>query len=345
MDEPDTGDAHEPAAGPDAQEPRSLGQMFGAATDNRLTFDYAAAGGEFFVLQLVNALLTAVTLGLYYAWARVKLLRFVIGAVKAGEDCLTFHGEGRELFWGVLRAWAMFLVPLIVVYAYLSWPGTETSSKTTALVVFYVLLFVFVTYSLMGSLRYRAARTTWRGIRFRFTGKFSEFGGDYAVRAVLVLVTLGLAYPFAATWRRRYIMEHLYFGGEPFGFEGEAKDLFARYVLCWFLFIPTLGLSMGWYQGYQQAYFWSNTTLAGGRFRSTLTGGDWLGLLLGNAFMVLLTFGIMAPWAYLRMHRDFFRALSLEGADLSRVRAAQSDGSATAEGAADLLDADGALDL
>lgn len=324
---------------------RDLSQTLGGTSGARMSFDYVGSALDFFLLQLVNALLIAVTLGFYYAWARVKMLAFTIGAVQAGEDRLTFHGRGLDLFWGVLRAWALFVVPLIITYAFLSWQAASGEFPFVTLVVFYLLLFVFVMYSLMGSLRYRAARTTWRGIRFRFTGRFSEFGRRYTVRMLLVLVSLGLAYPFAAAWRRRYIMEHLHFGGETFGFDGEGGELFARYLLCWFLVLPTFGLSMAWYHGHQQAYFWNHTTLAGGRFESRLTGWEWLGVSLLAGFATALTFGLLAPWAYLRLHQTFFQTLTLVGADLARVQAVASDASSMGEGAADLLDVDGGMDL
>ena len=49
--------------------------------------------------------------------------------------------------------------------------------------------------------------------------------------------------------------------------------------------------------------------------------------------------------AYLRLHREFFSRLSLVGADLARVRAVAGSGDALGEGAADLLETDGGLDL
>lgn len=337
-------------AAPDPSEPppppRTVAEASGAPPPGTvLEFDYVASGGEFFWLQLVNALLTSVTLGIYYAWARVKMLRFTIGAVQAGDDHLSFHAEGRDLFWGVLRAWALFVVPMIILVVAMSVPSVDNEIHGYSLLVFYLVLFVFVIYSLMGSLRYRAGRTTWRGIRFKFTGTFSDFGGPYAMRVLLLLVTLGIAYPFVATWRRRYIIEHLQFGGEPFVFDGESRDLFGRYLLCWFLAIPTGGLTLIWYHGHQQAYFWDHTMLANGRFRCSLSGWEWLGTALLSSILTSITLGIGAPWAYLRLHRAFFSRLSLVGADLARVQAVAISGSAFGEGAVDVLDADGGLDL
>lgn len=304
-----------------------------------LGFAFTGSGADYFVLQLVNGLLTMVTLGFYFPWARIRQLRFLIGSLLVGGDPFTFRGEGPELFWGVLRAWLLFMIPLALLGFFMSWPGLDFGMRLLLIVAFYFLLFVFVSYGLMGSLRYRASRTTWRGIRFGFDGQFADFGANYGLRMLLVVATFGIAYPFASTWRREFVMTHSRLGQEPMGFDGQASDLFGTYVLCWLLVLPTLGLSMTWFHGHQQAYFWNHTTFAGGRFHSSLTGGEWVGIALVNMLLVTFTFGIAAPWAFTNMHREFFSRLSLRDADLARVIAAPSEGSALGEGAVDVLDA------
>ena len=72
---------------------------------------YAGQGLDYFALQLVNWALTLVTLGIYHPWARARELRYTIGSVVADGDAFTFHGTGRELFWGFLRA--MLVLSLI----------------------------------------------------------------------------------------------------------------------------------------------------------------------------------------------------------------------------------------
>jgi uncharacterized membrane protein YjgN (DUF898 family) len=308
-------------------------------------FAFTGDGMEYFAIQFVNGVLTMVTLGIFYPWARIRELRFLIGSLRIGEDSLTFRGSGGELFGGVLRAWLFFILPLFLLGFGFNWPQLDFGTRLLMIVAFYFLLFVFVSYALMGSLRYRASRSSWRGIRFGFDGKFGEFGSSYGLRMLLAVVSFGIAYPHASTWRREYVMTHTRFGDERLGFDGQASDLFGAWLLCWFLALPTLGLSLTWFHGHQQAYYWNHTTFAGGRFRSTLTGGDWLGKSLLNLLLVLFTFGLAAPWAFVNLHREFFSRLSLEDADLARVTAAESAGSPLGEGAADVLDADGGIDI
>ncbi len=309
-----------------------------------IRFQYVADGGELFGIRFMTSLLSIVTLGIYYAWGRARELRYVIGAVHADDDEFTFHGHGREIFLGLLKAWAMFLLPLVGLYAVLL-TSKDSGLELAVLLGFYAVLGLFVIYAAIGSLRYRSSRTTWRGIRFGFDGTFNEFGAAYLPRVLLVLFSLGIAYPFVATWRRDYVLSHARLGSERFAFDGKADDLFARYLMCWFLAIPTLGLSLAWYHGFQQQYFWNHTRLAGGRFRCGLSGSDWLVLGIQNALLAAVTFGIAVPWIYVRLHERFFGTLHLEGLDVAKLRRGESEGSALGEAAGDLLDSDGGFDL
>ena len=98
---------------------------------------YTGSGTEYFVIQLVNGLLILVTLGLYYPWARVRELNFMIGSLTAGGDSFSFHGQGRELFWGVLRAWLLFVLPLILLGFGLSTPSLDAGTRMFFFVAFY----------------------------------------------------------------------------------------------------------------------------------------------------------------------------------------------------------------
>ena len=335
--------APDPAFAPAASAPAFAPP--GPAAPRTIALDYTGSGSEYFGILFINWILTLVTLGIYYAWARARELRFMIGSLAAAGDRFTFHGNGTELFRGILKSWLLFVPPFVLLSILINPPKVDASLRFAAVLFLYLLVLVVVPFAVIGSLRYRASRTTWRGIRFGFDGRFNEFGGQYAVRLLAVFFTAGLAYVHVATWRRDYMLTHARFGGAPFAFDGVAADLFPRYLLCWVLAFPTFGLSLVWFHGCQQAYYWNHTTLAGGRFHSTLTGGDWLGASMINGVLSALTFGLYTPFAYANLHREFFSKLALDGADLGRIRAGESAGSGTGEAAAGLFDVDAGIDI
>jgi len=87
------------------------------------SFSYAGTGGQLFVVVLVGALLTFITLGIYYPWFVTRFMKFNAGALRiqsaAGERSqLAFSGTGGKLFVELLLG--ILLVPLTLTI-YLSW--------------------------------------------------------------------------------------------------------------------------------------------------------------------------------------------------------------------------------
>jgi uncharacterized membrane protein YjgN (DUF898 family) len=74
--------------------------------------EFRGRGSELFGILFVNGLLNLFTLGIWYAWGRVRELRFLICSTWVAGDPRSFHGRGGELFRGVLIAFFLFIVPL-----------------------------------------------------------------------------------------------------------------------------------------------------------------------------------------------------------------------------------------
>ena len=69
-------------------------------------------GGEYFTIVIVNWLLTVITLGLYYPWAKARKLQYLYSATEFNKIPFAFHGTGREMFKGFIKA----VLILTIVY-------------------------------------------------------------------------------------------------------------------------------------------------------------------------------------------------------------------------------------
>src|SRR6266545_6090236 len=69
---------------------------------------FHGTGGTLFGIHLVNTLLTLVTLGVYYFWAKTRLRRFLFSQTEIEGDRFAYHGTGRELLLGTLKAVLVF---------------------------------------------------------------------------------------------------------------------------------------------------------------------------------------------------------------------------------------------
>jgi uncharacterized membrane protein YjgN (DUF898 family) len=136
---------------------------------------FSGSGSEYFRIWSVNLLLTLVTLGLYYPWAKVRRLRYFYGNTAVGGHALDFHGDPKRMLRGYLLVGAM-----VVFYSL-----AGQISPVAGLVAFLIVAAVWPAL-FRASQRFRLANTSWRGLRFRFTG---EMPGAY--RAMLPLFAPG----------------------------------------------------------------------------------------------------------------------------------------------------------
>ena len=70
-------------------------------TPSKLQFH--GTGAALFGIQFVNILLTMVTLGLYYPWAKAATLRYMYQETDFLGTRFAFHGTGREMFLGFIK--------------------------------------------------------------------------------------------------------------------------------------------------------------------------------------------------------------------------------------------------
>ena len=314
----------------------------GASQIRRLSFH--GAGGSLFGIHTVNIFLTILTLGIYSFWGRVRVRNYLLSEAEFEGDRFAYHGTGRELLNGYLKAMLVFGLPLAFLNFVPDLLGLGTVVKVVAGVLVYGIVLVFVPVAMVGARRYRLSRTSWRGIRFSFRGRLADFIKLFVGGSLLTSITLGLYYPFFDTRRHAFMLSHSYFGNQKFDFDGSGRDLFGSYLLALLLTLPTLGLCWFWFLAKKQRYFWDHTSFGAARFHSTVTGGRLLLLRLGNLLLLVVTFGLAWPWVLVRNARFAFAYLTLQGSlDLAGIQQEAQVATATGEGLAGFLDVDFAL--
>lgn len=310
----------------------------------RLSFH--GTGGSLFGIHIVNIFLTIVTLGVYYFWGKVRVRSYLLSQTEFEGDRFAYHGTGKELLIGFLKAVLVFGAPLGFLIVVRDLLDVGVAMKVVAAVLIYGLILVFIPLAMVGARRYRLSRTSWRGIRFSFRGRVVDFIKLFVGGSLLTGITFGLYYPIFETRRYGFMVSHSYFGNERFHFDGHGRDLLGSFVLAMLLHLPTLGLYWFWFLAKKQRYLWGHTSFAGARFRSTVTGGRLLLLKLGNLLLLVVTLGLGWPWVVVRNARFTFRYLTLEGSlDLEGIQQEAQVASATGEGLASFLDLDMGLGL
>lgn len=309
-----------------------------------LTFH--GTGGSLFGIKIVNMLLTLLTLGIYHFWGKVKVRSYLLSQTEFAGDRFAYHGTGKELLVGFLKAVVLFGFPLFGLVILPELTGASEAAKGVGMVIAYCLAFTVIPIAMVGARRYRLSRTSWRGIRFSFRGSAMDFVKLFVKGSLLSGITFGLYYPYFETKKFDFMMSHSYFGNEKFHFDGEGRELFNPYMLALLLSLPTLGLYWFWFQAKKHRYFWDHTSIGNGRFHSTVTGGAMLSLTLGNFLLLILTLGLAWPWVVVRNINFTFRYLTLEGTpDMTQIAQQAQFASPTGEGLASFLDLDTGFDF
>lgn len=297
-------------------------------------------GGTLFGIVLVNLLLTLVTLGIYSFWGRTRVRKYLWGSTEFEGDRFAYHGTGKELLMGYLKALLVFFVLGMIIGVI--GPALGTAGQILSTLVYLVAIVGLVPIAVYGARRYRLSRTSWRGIRFSLRGNVGDFVRMYVPGVLLTGLTLSLYTPYFQNNVRKYFADHTYFGTHRFGYDGEGGDLFGPYVIALLLTIPTLGLYWLWYTALRERYLWEHTTFGPARFRSTITGGGLFGIAITSFLLLIVTLGIAAPWVIVRLRRYYAECLELEGAlDLAQIQQDARSAGGTAEGFADILDTGG----
>ena len=198
--------------------------------------------GVYWRLRIKGAALVVVTLGIYRFWLATDARRFLWSNTEIAGDTLEYNGLATELLVGFLFAVAI-LVPLYMVFA-LAMLELNVVAFKPALIGF-ALLALLGEYALYRARRYRLTRTVFRGLRFDQHGSPWRYAVYALVCWAIVIVTLGLAYPWTQAFLERFKMRNTSYGDLQGRFEGSGLSLFLRGLPLWLLIVGPIVVALG----------------------------------------------------------------------------------------------------
>lgn len=146
-------------------------------------FSFLGAGFEYFKIWIVNILLTIVTLGLYYPWAKVRNNKYFYGNAVLDNRAFDYHATGKQLFFGYVIAFLGVIIFLILKSLFISLS-----------IIFSIIFMALIPLILLRSIKFNMFMTSFDNVRFKFDGKLSTM---YMIVFVLpILMVLGATFPF-----------------------------------------------------------------------------------------------------------------------------------------------------
>jgi uncharacterized membrane protein YjgN (DUF898 family) len=310
-------------------------------TSTNYQLEFNGKGNEFFSIIIVNWLLTILTLGFYYPWAKARKLQFLYGETSLNGDSFSFHGTGKEMFKGFIKVLFIiaFLYSLFFLFVYLN-------SPFLAIVILYLGILALLPFAIHGSYRYRMSRTSWRGIRFGYRGDRKEFSVNFFKWLFFTILSFGIYSSWMSINMRNYLLGNIRFGDVEFNSEGDGGDYFLLNLKGYFFTVFTLGIYAFWWQQELFEYYINNLSMSKGdkeiALNSTVTGGGFLKLAIVNLLIIIGTIGIGYAWVVTRTMKYIFENIEMEGnIDLNLLLQTEENyKDATGEDVGDFLDMD-----
>ncbi|TRX37931.1 DUF898 domain-containing protein [Flavobacterium sp. ZT3R18] len=310
-------------------------------TPTNYQLEFNGKGSEFFSVIIVNWLLTILTLGFYYPWAKARKLQFLYGETSLNGDSFSFHGTGKEMFRGFVKAILIitFLYALFFLFLYLKTP-------VLGIVILYLGILALLPFAIHGSYRYRMSRTSWRGIRFGYRGDRKEFSINFFKWLFFTIISFGLYGSWMSINMRNYLLSNIRFGDVEFNSEGDGGDYFMLNLKGYLLTVFTLGIYGFWWQKDLFEYYINNLSMNKEdkeiALNSTVTGGGVFKLAIVNILIIIGTLGIGYAWVVTRTMKYVFDNIEMEGnIDLNLLSQTEENyKDATGEDISDFFDMD-----
>ena len=143
-----------------------------------------------------------------------------------------------------------------------------------------------------------------------FDGEGAEYLGIWFLNGIVLLFTLGIAYPWVYCRNLQWRKYHTIINGRRLAFTGTAGELFGNWIVWWLLCVVTCGIYGFWVGVRMHEWEMAHTCYAdmnpitGQTFANCYYDGD-VGERFGEAMVAgLITFftcGILAPWGIVRV--------------------------------------------
>lgn len=276
---------------------------------------------EYFGIWIVNAVLSVVTFGVYSAWAKARTRQYFLGNTIVGGRSFGYHATGRQILMG-----RVIVLGGIIALAVLAWllPGRHALWVVVALSVTPIII--------NHSMRFNAAMTSWSGLRFRFEMSHQSAMLIFGIYPLLSALTAFLTFPYVARAAKRYTIGNSWIGERRFVFDSRIGPFYrafflsaawvvASFIIFFFLipfnvefFVTVLAMlaaivvvifpPISIHGAFVRNAVYAGTALEGGhQFASTVSGWKLAWIALGNAAATIVSFGLLLPWARIRMMR------------------------------------------
>ena len=333
------------------------------ASQRTWRFGFKGDGMEYFKIWITNLFLTIITLTLYAPWAKVRRLRYFYGNTYVNRRKFDFTGVPVRILYGRLLALAL--------YGLFYW---ISNLSLTAYAVTFVGMVIVLPWIIRSSHRFMARNSKFENGRFYFSATMGQTYTTFICCVLVYIFSLGLLFPLALYWFKRYQINHLYVGQLGFKFKADAGAFFAAIFVPALIFLVLIVIALSamvlsfsagnvgtgsmvipgllylvgvfyigpFIQGRLFKVTWDNVEIGRSILKSDVDAWKFAWIQATNTLAIIFSFGLLFAWAKVRIYRYKVESLSLTFYDDPNelTNLAQSDHSALGEEISDIFDID-----
>ena len=318
-------------------------------------FVFHGNGSDYFRIWIVNMLFTILTLGIYSAWAKVRSKRYFYGNTELAGDRFEYLAspiailKGRLIAVAALLAysfagyisftvgWIAFallilLFPLIVVQSLRfnssnsAWRGVRFGFDGSAVEAYDpYLLWPFLGVISLGLCVpyywFKSNRFQFNNFRFGTTNStfsatakgFYGIGLAVVVASVLAFILIGIL-----IFTIRSLLQMI--GAQELLQNAELMSLLSLIPTYLVLYVFVVAI----YQALYYRLVFNNLEIGGSRLQNSISI-EYIGVILVNTILIIVTLGFFYPWAAVRRIRYLLSNMRLEARELDSFTAGEHD--------------------
>lgn len=301
-------------------------------------FVFHGAGFEYFKIWIVNIFLTIITLGIYSAWALVRNRRYFYGNTEVMGARFEYHAKPMSILIGRIIAIVLLMifsasatVPalngilILVLYAALPWIINKSlrfnaynssyrnirfnfeGTYLKALMAFLIWpllsvlsLFILLPIATKKQQEYIVRNSLYGKTHFKMT---LPTGKLYVITFISIAITVVIGFLTYMLTSQADMSGFLQAANAEDNTDAESLRIISAIYA---------GL-LAFYVGMIVAYFYyfvaitnlvyNHLQIAGNQFKSTMTTGSYIGLVLVNIILLIVTLGLATPWIKVRNAR------------------------------------------
>lgn len=203
-----------------------------------LRFKFTGSGGEYFRIWIVDLILSLLTLGIYSAWAQSRRERYFHRHTLLAGTAFDYHGNPRAILMerGFICG---FLLLVVGAYQFIA-----VAYGAATFAVLLLCAFAVAPWSVLRSLKLKAAGTTYRGLRLQHRGTFGQALEAISGNSLLLLPTFGVWLPMWIRAMMRYRIDKLAFGDTDFSCSPSAAGFFRTFLIAGVLLLAAVMAAM-----------------------------------------------------------------------------------------------------